>query len=180
MKSRECEKCGAPLKNATYQCLHCGAWYEVNNKVDPSHDRQEKILSFLNLPQGLGEFGFSSKKIFATSVSITSLLYGLGWFFEDPQYWLNETAVLIWVGIIPIWLFCVALLWQVHPKTTWVPIVGSLVVFLTHITVIWAIRGNLWNDHVGIAALVAGSWLAAWLLGRLAHGIFRWRNTRRQ
>lgn len=41
--------------------------------------------------------------------------------------------------------------------------------------VIWVIRGDLWDDHVGIAAMVAGASLIGWMLGRLLHGIIRLR-----
>ncbi len=180
MISRECEKCGAPLENDTFKCSHCGAWYEDNKGAGAAKDSQKKIVSILKLPQGLGEFGLSSSKFFVMTVTITLVLYTLGWFFEDPQYWLNETTMLIWVGMIPIWLFSAALLWRTILNTILYALVASLVVFLMHILVIWAIRGNLWDDHLGIAALVAGSWLAGWLLGRLAHGLIRWRNIRDQ
>ena len=179
-KSRECEKCGAPLEIDASQCTYCGAWYEDNKREISPHYRQNIIVSILNLPQGIGEFGISSNRFFVSGLTITLVLYVLGWFFEDPQYWLNEKAILIWVGIIPMWLFSVALLWHAYRKVVLYALVISLVVFLVHMIVIWIIRGSLWDDHVGIAALVAGSWLAGWILGRLVHGIIRWRNARVQ
>ena len=180
MKSRECEKCGAPLEKDTLNCVHCGTWYEGNKRVGSAQDRQKKLVSIQNLPQGMGEFGISSTNFFVTGVTITFLFYVLGWFFEDQQYWLNKTAMLIWVGIMPLCLFGIALLWRVARKVIVYGLIISLVVFLMHLAVIWAIRGDLWDDHVGIAAMVASSSFAGWLLGRLVHGIIRWRNARVQ
>jgi len=175
MKSRECEKCGAPLEKNGLQCVHCGTWYEGNKRMDSAQDYQNKLVSILNLPPGKEEFGISSTRFFVTGLTITFLFYVLGWFFEDKQYWLNETAMLIWVGIMPLCLFGIALLWRVDRKVMVYGLVISLVVFLIHLAVIWAIRGNLWDDHVGIAAMVAGSSFAGWLLGRLVHIMIRLR-----
>jgi hypothetical protein len=180
MKTRECEKCGAPIEKNKFQCSYCGTWYEGSKSGISSRTPPIKKESILNLPQGIGEFGFSSNTFFVLGVTITIALYILGWLFEDHQYWLNDTAMLIWVGILPICLFGFALLWRVTRKVMWYGLVISLMVFLLHVFVIWVIRGNLWDDHIGIAAIVAGPSLAGWLLGRLGHGIIRWRNSRVQ
>lgn len=180
MKTRDCEKCGAPLEKNKLQCTYCGTWYEGNKSGISGRSRPVEVKSILNLPKGVGEFGISSNLFFVMGVTVTIVLYVLGWFFEDQQFWLNETAMLIWVGIIPIFLFGVALLWRVTRKVMLYGLAISLMVFLMHVFVIWVIRGDLWDDHVGIAAIVAGSSLAGWLLGRLGHGMIRWRNTKVQ
>jgi len=180
MKSRECENCGASLEENSLQCTYCGTWYEDNQRGNSVSARQDKKTSILNLPQGVGEFGISKKQFFITGLIITAALYGIGWFFEDPKYWLNDTAMLIWVGILPVWVFSIAFLGRVKRKFSFYTLIISLAVFLIHMGVIWTIRGNLWDDHVGIAALVGGSWFAGWLLGRVAHRMMRWRNSRKR
>lgn len=178
MKSRECENCGASLEKNSLQCPYCGTWYEGNKRGISVPDRQNKNISLLTLPKGVGEFGISKKQFIITGITIALILYVLGWFFEDLQYWLNETAMLIWVGILPVWVFSIALLCRVKWEITLYALGISLAIFLIHMGVIWAIRGSLWDDHVGIAALVGSSWFAGWLLGRLAHRMIRWRNSR--
>ena len=180
MKTRECEKCGASLEKNELQCAFCGTWYEGNKRVISARIHTNKVVSILNLPQGIGEFGISSNRFFVVGVTITMVLYVLGWFFEDQQYWLNETAMLIWVGIMLMCLFGFSLLWRVARKGMMYGFVISIVIFLMHMLVIWVIRGDLWDDHIGIAAMVAGSSFAGWLLGRLVHEMIRWRNSRVQ
>jgi len=180
MKTRECENCGASLEKEDLQCAYCGTWYEGNENEISDHNPPSKVISILNLPQGIGEFGISSNLFWVIGIIIITVLYVLGWFFEDKQYWLNGKALFIWVGIMPMCLFGVALLWQVTRKVMLYGLVFSLVVFLLHIFVIWKIRGNLWDDHYGIAAIVAGSLLAGWTLGRVGHRIIRLRNARMQ
>ncbi len=178
MDARECENCGAALEKNRQQCAYCGTWYENGGRAIFARSRPKKIASIANLPQGVGEFGVSSNWLFVAGAVIALMLYILGWFFEDTQYWLNETAMLIWAGIMPLWLFGIALLWQASRKIAWYGLGISLVVFLGHILMIWIIRGNLWDDHVGIAGMVASTSLVGWLLGRLAHRMIRWRNAR--
>lgn len=175
MKSFECTNCGASLKKNTLQCAYCGSWYENDGRVISGRERPNETRSNLNLPVGVGEFGIANNKLFVAGVVITFILYLLGWFFEDTHYWLNSTAMTIWVGIIPLWLFGVALFWNVNRRVMFVFLPFSLVVFVVHMAVIWAIRGNLWDDHVGIAAMVSGASLFGWVLGRLLHGIIRLR-----
>jgi hypothetical protein len=178
MKVRECENCGASLADNDLQCRYCGTWYEKNHAELSGYQRPNVINSMLNMPQGIGEFGISHNLFLVLGITIALGLYILGWLFEDKQFWLNETAMLIWVGIMPITLFVFALLWRENRKVLLSGLVFSVVIFFVHLLIIWIIRGNLWDDHVGIAAIVACSSLAGWLLGRIGHRIIRWRKTR--
>jgi hypothetical protein len=178
INARECEKCGASLAENDLQCRYCGTWYEANKAELSGYKRSNIFNSILNLPQGMGEFGISNNLFLVVGIAITLVLYGFGWLFEDQQFWLNETAMLIWVLVMPLTLFVIAILWRVTRKDMLFGLAYSLVVFLVHIIIIWAIRGELWDDHYGIAAFVACSSLAGWVLGRLGHGIIRWRNAR--
>ena len=176
MKTREYEKCGASIEKNALQCAYCGTWYEGGKKGAPAKSSPGKRLSMFKLPSGEGEFGVSNSRFFVMGALTTAILYVLGWLFEDRQYWLDEKALWIWVGAIPIGLFCIAFLWRANHKVVMIGFAVSLVVFLAHISVIWIMRGSLWDDHVGIASMIAGASLAGWLLGRLGHGMVRWRN----
>jgi len=134
--TRECENCGASLEKSAFQCAYCGTWYENGEGVISARNYPNKILSIMNLPQDIGEFGISSNLLFVAGAIIALALYVLGWYFEDTLYWLNETAMLIWVGIVPIWLFGVALLWQVPRKAVLYGLIISIIVFIIHILVI--------------------------------------------
>ena len=127
------------------------------------------------LPIGAGEFGISSQRLLTVGIIVAFGLYVTGWLFEDTQYWLDEVAMTVWVGVLPLWLFGVALVWRSSRMVLADGLLIALVEFIVHAIVIWAIRGRLWDDHIGIAGMIAGASLAGWLLGRLLHGIIRWR-----
>ena len=175
MKSRECNKCGASLKENETQCSYCGTWYEDDQQVISVQNLSGKIVSFFDLPQGVGEFGISNNRYFAVSTLIIIAVYLLGWYFEDPAYWLDDTAVLIWMGLLPILTFVMALLWQTDQKVVMVGLAISFIIFFIHVLTIWAIRGSLWDDHIGIASMVGTGSFAGWFFGRLAHIIIRHR-----
>ena len=108
-------------------------------------------------------------------IAIAVGLYGAGWLFEDTQYWLDAGAMTIWVGLLPLWLFCVAFVWRSDRIVLVDGFLIALVLFVVHVVVMWAIRDRLWDDHFGIAGMIAGAALAGWFLGRLLHTVIRWR-----
>ncbi len=173
MNPLECPNCGAPLENNSLHCVYCGTRFERSEKLVPRKKRPRQIQSVFNQPPGVREFGVSSNALIKIGAIISFVLYLFGWFFEDTDYWLDEKAMIIWVGILPLWLFGVAFFWRTIRKVAFLGLVFSVVEFIVHISVILVIRGNLWDDHVGIAAMVAGASLIGWLLGRLTHGIIR-------
>ena len=178
MKSLECTNCGAPLKKNCKQCVYCGTSFENVDGSERSVYRRVRALSIFHLPMGVGEFGLSGNLFVTAGVVIAFILYALGWWFEDTTYWLNATAMTIWVGIMPLWLFGVALLWKATGRAVLIGLAWACLVFAIHILVIWVIRGNLWDDHVGIAGLIAGASLISWMIGRLGHSIIRLKNAR--
>jgi hypothetical protein len=175
MKSRECGKCGASVAKNETQCTYCGTWYEGKQQAVSAQKSSGKIISLFNLPQGVGEFGISHNLFFSASALIIIAVYLLGWFFEDPVSWLDNTAVLIWMGLLPILTLVMALLWRTDRKVVMIGLAISFILFTVHVMTIWAIRGSLWDDHVGIAAMVGAGSFAGWLFGRLGHIIIRWR-----
>ncbi|MEM8861898.1 MAG: hypothetical protein AAGD96_26545 [Chloroflexota bacterium] len=129
----------------------------------------------MRLPVGAGEFGISSQYLISAGIVIAFGLYGAGWLFEDTQYWLDTVAMTFWAGLLPLWLFGVAFVWRSKRMVLADGLLIALAEFVVHIVVIWAIRGRLWDDHIGIAGTIAGASLAGWLLGRLLHSTIRWR-----
>jgi hypothetical protein len=175
----ECPQCGAAVKENATQCEYCGTWLR---QVDSAKPRMRKNGSRpylpLKLPAGVGEFGTKNSILKAVGLLLALGLYVIGWTLEDTDYWLDARAMLVWVGLLPLWLLGVALMWRSDRMVLAYGLLLALGEFIAHVAVIFTIRGNLWDDHVGIAGLVAGASLAGWLLGRLLHGVLRWRRIR--
>ncbi len=176
LNSHDCPKCGSSVKTGSLQCEYCGTWFDKEGRAKPQKPKNiDKMRAMLRLPIGVGEFGISSQHLTTVGIVIALGLYVVGWFFEDTQYWLDEVAMTVWVGVLPLWLFGVAFVWRSDRMVLAGGLLVALVEFVAHIVIILVIRGRLWDDHVGIAGIVAGASLVGWLLGRLLHGIIRWR-----
>lgn len=176
LESHNCPQCGASVKPGSLQCEYCGTWFNTIGRAKPQSSKSiDKTRALLSLPIGVGEFGISSHRLTTVGIIVAFGLYVAGWLFEDTQYWLDAVAITIWVGVLPLWLFGVAFVWRANRMVLADGLLFALVTFLVHVVVIWAIRGRLWDDHIGIAGMVAGASLAGWLLGRLMHGFIRWR-----
>ena len=178
LSSRECENCGASVEIDTVQCVYCGTWFDRSPEADSVQDQPTKLSTLINLPSGIGEFGFSSQWFVISGIGVTLVFYILGWTFEDIQSWLDTNAMIIWVGISPVWLLAVTLLWRTDRKTLFFGLAFAVFIFVVHLATIWMISGSLWDDHVGIAALIGLANFTGWLLGRLTHSIIRWRRVR--
>ena len=175
LDSYNCPNCGASVKTNSLQCEYCGTWFNKTGRSKPQKSRSiDKMRAMLRLPIGVGEFGISSQHLTTVGIAITIGLYVAGWFFEDTQYWLDEVAMTVWVGVLSLWLFGVAFVWRSNRVVLVGGLLIALVEFTAHVVIILAIRGRLWDDHIGIAGMVAGASLAGWLLGRLLHAIIRW------
>jgi hypothetical protein len=127
------------------------------------------------LSNGAGEFGLSGQLPLALALVGGLGIYLTGWLFEDLTYWLEDEAVFLWVVILPLWLLLTAVFWQTDRRGWTVGLVLALPIFVAHVFVIWLIRGRLNDDHVGIAAMVAGAALLGWIFGRVLHHAIRWR-----
>lgn len=176
MNTLECINCGAPIQRHTTCCAYCGTNFENRERLFPNRYRIKIFDALFNQSVGVKEFGVSNSIFPVAGLCSVFILYVLGWFFEDTQYWLNKTALTIWVGIIPVILFVVSLFWSTERKVIYIGFGLTSAIFIVHILVIWMIRGDLWDDHVGIAAVVAGAMLISWTFGRALHAIFRLRN----
>jgi len=180
MEILECKKCGAALEENTIQCVYCGARYDGGQIIESPGNLPSKPISFFNLPQEVGEFGISHDRFFLIIALIIFGVYMLGWFFEDLEYWLADQAILIWMGLMPVLLLIAALVWKTNRKTLLIGLANSGLLFLLHLLIIWSIRGSLWDDHIGIAAMVAAGSFTGWLLGRLGHLLIRWKKAQEQ
>lgn len=103
-----------------------------------------------------------------------AVLYFAGWIFENTDYWLDERAMSIWVGALPLWLVVWGGIWRSRRRVIPIGFAISGAIFLMHVMIMKAIRGHLWDDHYGIAAIVAVTSLLGWILGRMIHGAVRW------
>ena len=176
LDAHDCPRCGASVKTGALQCEYCGTWFNRAGRAKPQRPKSiDKVGAILKLPTGVGEFGIVSRHLTTVGIVMALGLYATGWLFEDTQYWLDETAMTVWVGVLPLWLLGVAFVWRSNRTVLAYGFLVALVEFVAHNTIIVAIRGRLWDDHVGIAGIVASASMVGWLLGRLLHGIVRWR-----
>jgi hypothetical protein len=181
--AHQCPECGAPVAPHTKQCAYCGSWLEDHSGHIPIESIEAKAppprqLPDLKLSPGVAEFGFSGQLPLALAFVGGLGIYFTGWLFEDLAYWLEDKAVFIWVVILPLWLFLTALSWQTDRRAWTAGLVLAIPIFAMHIFVIWLVRGRLNDDHFGIAAMVAGTSLLSWILGRVLHHGIRWRTMR--
>lgn len=176
LDSHDCPKCGASVKPGSLRCEYCGTWFTKAEGAKPQNSKSiNKTPALFSLPKGAGEFGISNQYLITFGMAIAIGLYGAGWLFEDTRYWLNAVAMTVWVGLLPLWLLGVAFVWRSNRLVLVDGLLIALTVFITHIVIIWTVSGRLWDDHVGIAGMIAGASLAGWLLGRLLHSVIRWR-----
>ncbi|MGD8759993.1 MAG: zinc ribbon domain-containing protein [Anaerolineales bacterium] len=174
VETRECPHCAAPLVPGSRQCSYCGTWMAESTDTSSAEGSAQVNRTFSwRLPPGAGEFGIRGWAPIAVGLAGATLLYALGWKFEDIRYWLDLKAALIWAGALPAWLLLVAFLWR--PKRLGWPagLAFAVTIFLLHLAIMFALRRRLNDDQVGIAALYAGAALAGWLLGRASHYLAR-------
>jgi len=158
------------------QCASCDTSSLVT--VNESSDAETRSLAQKHrleltslLPaSGEGEFGLSrSKLLLGLTAAGSIILYLVGWLLEDRQYLLATNAVVVWAGILPLWLLTGAATWRT-PKVVWpIGLVIASLIFLLHLGLTVIIKGRFNDDYAGIAAMFAGFALAGWLAGRWLH-----------
>lgn len=170
-----CPACGAPLPEGSRRCEHCGVWFETTpEKKDPASSvRSMGQIILPRLSTGAGEFGFEGKPPLVLGMIMACIIYILGWFLEDTQYWLAPASIAAWGALMPIWLGLAAFLWRT-PRPVWmVGLIVGLALFAAHIAIVWLIRRDINDDLVGIAAIYAGMAFAGWSLGRWMRALLR-------
>lgn len=175
LQQRVCPGCGGPVAKSTSRCERCGTWFEEEHGSDvAAGTKTASVLKsfFRRLPADAGEFGLGSMLPLAAGIAVACVLYAVGWFLEDTDYWLAPGAVL------PIWLGVVAFMWPT-PRAAWPVGPGiALIMLAVHLGIVWLIRHRINDDLLGIASVYASLALAAWLVGRSLHLFLRRRRIR--
>ncbi len=160
VQSRACPNCGASIPIRAKQCAYCETW------IDDSSSTQ---VAEAPLDLSAGEFGVHGWGWLIVALGGASVFYGMGWFYEDTEYWLDDAAIGLWAAALPGWLFLTALGWRAGRGEWLSGIAYATFLFVIHLGVMAFIDRRIQDDHVGIAAMFAGAALAGWLLGRLLH-----------
>lgn len=166
----QCGACGAPITAQAAQCGYCGNWLEDRADTE-SRPGGTSLGSWLR--SDAGEFGFESFTWPAVGLSVVTLLYLIGWFFEDFRYWLDTTAVVLWAVACPACLGIVAFGWRATRPTWLRALAGCFLLGMMHAGMMAMARGAINDDHIGIGAMFAGANLAGWLVGRALHHGYR-------
>ena len=157
-------------------CPYCNGSFLVTfdesaeSVTGPPAQRRSSPLSALFPPAGAGEFGLSHGKLLLGLTAAGSLiLYLIGWLLEDRQYLLAANAVIVWAGILPLWLFMSAAIWRTARVVWPAGVAIAALIFLLQLGLTIIIKGRFNDDYAGIAAMFAGFALAGWLAGRWLH-----------
>jgi hypothetical protein len=131
--------------------------------------RVERTPSFTPEQLQAVDFGVKGSGYILACFVGAIIIYIIGWFFEDTVYWLDTTAVVIWAGVLPLWMLAFSYTWRTS-KGQWYPgLLFSILLFLIHLSIMWVIDRYIYDDSVGISAEFAGAALGGWILGRLLH-----------
>lgn len=173
--SHQCPNCQSPLSPPIDKCPYC----QTELTFDENTEGFKVINSsdFSDTDLWKADFGFRNANIITFAMIVAALIYAYGWKLEDQLYWLAAEAVIVWAGILPLWLAVVAFSWKAL-WGQWLPgfAVGTAI-FLTHMLRMFLIRGSFINDNgVGISAIFGGAALGGWIIGRVIHLYIR--NTR--
>ena len=183
LQQRVCPGCGGPVAKSTSRCERCGAWFEEEHGSDMAGGTKaaSALKSFFQrLPPDAGEFGLGGMLPLAAGFAMACVLYAVGWFMEDTDYWLAPGAVALWGAVLPIWLGMVASLWRTQ-RAAWPVGLGiALIMLAIHLGIVWLIRQRINDDMLGIAAMYSALALVGWLLGRLGHLAMRRQRIRHQ
>lgn len=168
----KCGACGAPVTTRTERCAYCGNWLLGADPTASSTAGQTRSQWFSG---EAGEFGFTRFTWPAIGLSVVLMLYVTGWFFEDFDYWLDDTAIALWAIACPVVLAIVAFGWRAAKPTVLPALAVCGLQWLVHVAMMAVSRGSISDDHVGIGAMFAGANLLGWLVGRGLHHGYRHR-----
>ncbi len=167
-KPLTCPNCGAPLEPGAERCAYCGTLFSaVPRTAEPP----------IPPPRRAADFGLTTPWLPRLGILVAAGLYALGWSLEDTRYWLDARAMTVWIGLLPLWWAGLAFLRRSSRRLAWLVLPLAAILFTLHLGLIaWIRGGHLWDDHFGIAAMVAAASAGGWLLGRLGHAaVRRWR-----
>ncbi len=177
--SLNCPNCGSADttvqqkldRGLVLKCSYCNttSLVTVDGPVEVGEKTVGARLAKLRLEPGIGEFGIGGGKILALVAGGSLLLYAVGWLLEDTRYFLDTWAVLIWAGVLPLWLLALAAIWRTSGPAWLVGLAIALPILGLHTLIPTIIRGRFNDDYLGIGAIFAGAVLTGWLLGRWLH-----------
>lgn len=161
-----CANCNAPLPDYSVECEYCSTFFEETSYGTPTPN------VYLGTG-GINDFGIANPMLLFATILGAAILYGWGWRLEDLEFLLSKGAVILWAGILPLWLAVFAFLWKT-PWGEWLPgFAVSIPIFFFHILIIWMIDGNINDKVLGISAAFSAASLLGWVVGRLSHNYIR-------
>lgn len=162
------------------KCDYCGATSIAHFEHEEDDDGYEIIERPKITPQPdrlvdptLGEFGIQAGWYLPVTAVVAFVIYLIGWGYEDTQYWLSTASIVIWAGVLPLWLLVVALAWRPRWGEWLMGLAFGVSVFVFHIIAAWIIDGRLNDDLVGIGAMYGGAALVGWVVGRGLHWVIK-------
>jgi len=148
-----CPNCGASQPPVDGCCGYCGGVLSTTGEGQPA-----ALVSTVS--------GGGGARGWTLCLLGMGVLYGLGWVFEDTRYWLDTRAVILWGGVLPLWLVLWGGLLGRRPLAGFLTGLGlALGVLLVHTLAMTLVDGHFNDDHLGISALYGGACLLGWLLG---------------
>lgn len=155
-----CPACAAPVSHEADSCEYCRIEFNamVNGKI----------------VKRLKDFGIKSKYFNLILLLGAITLYISGWIYEDLDYWLNNTAIFIWAGFLPLWLLLTNSIWQSRWGAILLGLLLSIIIFAVHVILMGYFNNWHFNDdYFAIAGLFAGISFVASFTGRGVHSIIR-------
>ncbi len=163
LHSNKCPSCNAPLKEDAKQCDFCG--------MIILKSKDGKIIYETK------DFGIKGNVFFVFIIIGIIIIDILGWKYGYDDYfisWFTDAAFLIWTGVLPIWVLSTTIIWANKWGAVLYGIIIAIILFILHLLIVVANKNwNFNDDYFGLAGIVAGVFLASWLLGRLFHKLIR-------
>jgi hypothetical protein len=162
-KSIICYQCGAPVPQESMKCQYCGTEFGV---IDAEAPQKKKKL--------LKDFGWRGMAPFSLNIIGILILYSIGWILEDKQYWLDDSAIVFWAVLLPLWILIMTFIWSQKKGAIIIGFILCLIIFGVHLLLIMMFeRWHFNDDYLGIAVLFASIPLGSWIVGRVLHHLVR-------
>src|SRR3989344_5442620 len=115
-----CISCGAKPLPSEYACSYCGGKLA---------DQDGKVIE-KQIP--LKDFGWEGNFPLILTLIIGTAVYLWGWKYEEHSL-LNTQAIIIWSGILPVWILIMTIIWKTKNRFTYlIGFLFSLFIFIMH------------------------------------------------